>query len=243
MAEKACHVVGSATQVGLTQALVVDTFINFLFQIVMKSTLRWIIAIIGWIVLLMIFGIWKSLDKEVGTSAIIGGIRGAIVGGGIFYLYYWARNNPQKHIRRDSSAEAGPPQQDNPFNLGNYYKIVAAELQSKKMEAGLLAQAIAEGNGDKNKAQAIYIKLRIDELIRQSMQNDQQATKEKSHENDLIEQGCSKEAIDYLKDPIHIYSYTIKYKKTEGKILDAIKKGKLRGCYVGEALWIENKKF
>ena len=144
----------------------------------MKSTSRWIIAIIGWIVLLMIFGIWKSLDKEVGTSAIIGGIRGAIVGGGIFFLYYWARNNPQKHIRRDSSAAAGPPQQDNPFNLGNYYKIVAEELQSKKIEAGLLAQAIAEGNGDKNKTRAIYIKLRIDELIRQSAQNDQAVIKE-----------------------------------------------------------------
>ena len=61
-------------------------------------------------------------------------------------------------------------------------------------------------------------------------------------ENDWLDQGCSKEAIDYLKNPIHVYSYMQKYKKTEEKILDAIKKGKLRGCYVGEALWVENKK-
>jgi len=74
----------------------------------MKSTSRWIVTIIGWIVLLVIFGIWKSLDKQIGTSAIIGGIRGAILGGGIFFLYYWAKNNPQKHIRRGNSAEAGP---------------------------------------------------------------------------------------------------------------------------------------
>ncbi len=144
----------------------------------MKSTSRWIIALIGWIVLLMIFGIWRSLDKEMGTSAIIGGIRGAILGGGIYFLYHWAKDNPQKHTRRDNSAEAGLPQQGNPINLDNYYKIVAEELQSKKIEAGLLAQAIAEGNGDKNKARAIYIKLRIDELIRQSAQNDQALIKE-----------------------------------------------------------------
>lgn len=60
--------------------------------------------------------------------------------------------------------------------------------------------------------------------------------------DELIEQGCSKDAIDYLNYPIHIYSYMQKYKKTEDKIHDAIKNGKLRGCYVGEALWVEDKK-
>ncbi len=65
----------------------------------------------------------------------------------------------------------------------------------------------------------------------------------KPFENRFLEEGCSQEAIDYLKNPIHIYSYMQKYKKTEAKILEAIKKGKLRGCYVNEALWVENKKF
>lgn len=70
--------------------------------------------------------------------------------------------------------------------------------------------------------------------------------KELAQENlfvsELLEQGCSKEAIDYLKNPIHIYSYMLKYKKKEENIFEAIKKGRLRGCYVGEALWVENKK-
>ena len=77
-----------------------------------------------------------------------------------------------------------------------------------------------------------------EESLERKMENNNNS----GEENKLLEQGCSKEAIDYLKNPIHIYSYMQKYKKAEKEILEAIKKGRLRGCYVNEALWIENKK-
>ncbi len=76
----------------------------------MNSTLRWIVAIAGSIVLLIIFGIWKILDKEIETSIIVAGIRGGLLGGGIFFLYQWAKNNPtmnNTNSDNDASEQVG----------------------------------------------------------------------------------------------------------------------------------------
>ena len=115
------------------------------------------------------------------------------------------------------------------------------------------------GDDNKEKTKIRYIKERFKVLKNKEVEKrkeiseaeilNEEVANEEAHffdkniyRDNLLEQGCSKEAIDYLKNPIHVYSYMQKYKKTEEKILDAIKKGKLRGCYVGEALWVENKK-
>ena len=140
----------------------------------MNSTLRWVVAIVGWIVLLIIFRIWKSLDKEIGTSIIVGGIRGGLLGGGIFFLYQWAKNNPNKKSYPDNSTAKERPKQNGPSNLDYHYKIVAEEIKNKDFKSAVLAQAIAEGNGDKEKSQAIYIRLRVSELDKQFRQNRQE---------------------------------------------------------------------
>lgn len=131
----------------------------------MNSTLRWIVAIAGSIVLLIIFGIWKSLDKEIGTSIMVGGIRGGLLGSGIFFIYQWAKNNPER--KNLKSYGSTTKEQHGPSNLDYCYKIVAEEIKNKKIESGLLARAIAEGGGDKEKSQSIYIKLRAGELSAQ----------------------------------------------------------------------------
>ncbi len=142
----------------------------------MNSTVKWIIAVAGWIVLLIIFGIWKSLDKEVGTSAVVGGIRGAILGGGIFFLYQWARNDVEKNKKSSSNINNERLKQEKSNNLSYLYEIVAEEIKNKDFKSGLLAQAIAEGNGDKEKTQAIYIRLRVSELDKQFGQNNKKSS-------------------------------------------------------------------
>ena len=140
----------------------------------MNSTVKWIIAVAGWIVLLIIFGIWKSLDKEIGTSAVMGGLRGAILGGGIFFLYQWARNDVEKNKKSSSNINNERLKQEKSNNLSYLYEIVAEEIKNKDFKSAVLAQAIAEGNGDKEKSQAIYIRLRVSELDKQFRQNRQE---------------------------------------------------------------------
>ena len=50
------------------------------------------------------------------------------------------------------------------------YDIVAKEIRSGALVDGLYTRAFAEANGDKDKAQAKYIKLRVAQL-RQEVQN------------------------------------------------------------------------
>ena len=140
----------------------------------MNSTIKWIIATAGWIVLLIIFGIWKSLDKEIGTSAVMGGLRGAILGGGIFFLYQWERNDIEKHPKLPNNIKNEKSKQEKSNNLSHLYEIVAEEIKNKDFKSAVLAQAIAEGNGDKEKSQAIYIRLRVSELDKQFRQNRQE---------------------------------------------------------------------
>ena len=62
-----------------------------------KPTSRWVIAIIGWLVLLLIYVVWKSVENHVGGGFITGFLRGGIVFGGAYILYRWAKNNGGNH--------------------------------------------------------------------------------------------------------------------------------------------------
>lgn len=145
-----------------------------------------------------------------------------------------------------------------------FYEIVINEIEREGPRKGLWGKAFAKAGGVDNIAKAYYIELRVEQLkieIAAQVANAAEAERKQTEfdseqerlreEADikrqsvtkLLEHGCSREAIDYLKNPIHIYAYMQKYKKSENKILEAIKNGKLRGCYVKEALWIEDKKF
>ena len=150
---------------------------------------------------------------------------------------------------------------DEKFELdeNKIYEKISEEIDQNTLDKGLWLKFFTESDGNKEKTKIRYIKERFKVLKNKEVEKrkeiseaeilNEEVANEEAHffdkniyRDNLLEQGCSKEAIDYLKNPIHVYSYMQKYKKTEEKILDAIKKGKLRGCYVGEALWVENKK-
>jgi hypothetical protein len=47
------------------------------------------------------------------------------------------------------------------------YEIIAQEIAEKRMKGGLYAKAFADASGDKDKALALYIKLRFQDLQRE----------------------------------------------------------------------------
>lgn len=59
----------------------------------MNSSFKWIIAVLGWMFLLSIFAVWKDADTHMGNGPISGFIRGAVVFGGIYWLYRWAKGS------------------------------------------------------------------------------------------------------------------------------------------------------
>lgn len=62
----------------------------------MNSAMRWILAVIGWAVVLIVFAIWKDADAHMGNGALSGFLRGIFVFGGIYAIYRWARNGNDK---------------------------------------------------------------------------------------------------------------------------------------------------
>jgi hypothetical protein len=42
--------------------------------------------------LLIVYAVWKDVEKHTGGGFITGFLRGAIVFGGAYYLYKWAKN-------------------------------------------------------------------------------------------------------------------------------------------------------
>lgn len=58
----------------------------------MNTALRWTIAIVGWLVLLIIYSVWKDVERHTGGGLITGFLRGLIVFGGAYYIYKWAKS-------------------------------------------------------------------------------------------------------------------------------------------------------
>ena len=159
----------------------------------MNSTLRWIIAIVGWIILLMIFGIWKSLDKELGTSAIIGGIRGGLLGGGVFFIYQWAKK--EKSEATVAQAQENATTSNNKTEIKNnnksiktaagnkkiddnkIYEKISEEIDNNSINKGLWLKLFSENNGDTDKTKIQYIKERFKILKNEEIENFQLAIK------------------------------------------------------------------
>lgn len=59
----------------------------------MNAGLKWIIATVGWLILLIVYAVWKDVEKHAGGGFITGFLRGVIVFGGAYYLYNWAKND------------------------------------------------------------------------------------------------------------------------------------------------------
>lgn len=84
----------------------------------MNTALRWIIAIVGWLVLLIVYGVWKDVEKHTGGGFITGFLRGVIVFGGGYYLYKWVKKE-----NRQTKQEKSEP--DTSQSISNQHLVEA----------------------------------------------------------------------------------------------------------------------
>jgi hypothetical protein len=124
------------------------------------------------------------------------------------------------------------------------YEFVATELESGALSKGLWTKALAETGFDDAQARALYIKMRVASLqaeLREIAPHLRQIDEAQSRLSKLLEQGCSQEAIDYLKNPILAATYVRKYGVSMEKINKAISIGAIKGCLVDGYLWVQDR--
>jgi hypothetical protein len=116
----------------------------------------------------IVYGAWGWL---IVSSLVIFNTRGEVVAAnfalpGLFLVLLihggvWIyRKNKRPRIVQHLAGEPSEPTIDD-----SIYEQVAAELSTNQIHAGLMARAIAEADGDKDKTQAIYIKLRVAAIV------------------------------------------------------------------------------
>lgn len=147
----------------------------------MNTALRWIIATVGWLALLIVYVIWKDIEKFTGGGGFVTGfLRGAIVFGGAYYLYKWAKSVAPARSQ-DTYGSAVPAISNSPQNVplesystmpqqtavdeNHIYAEIANELETRTQDKGLWTRLYAECNGDENKTKVLYIKQRAEHLI------------------------------------------------------------------------------
>ena len=59
---------------------------------------------------------------------------------------------------------------ERPFNDQRFYDQVSEELKNNKLHDGLWVKAFAKAGGNKNKAESLYIELRVEHLINESQE-------------------------------------------------------------------------
>jgi hypothetical protein len=60
--------------------------------------------------------------------------------------------------------------------------------------------------------------------------------------SNLMNEGCTQEAIDYLGNPIHVSAHMSKYKTTLKQVQHAISIGKIKGFLIDGSLWVQDRK-
>lgn len=123
------------------------------------------------------------------------------------------------------------------------YEFVAAELEAGSLRKGLWIKALTETGFDNARARALYIKLRIVSLqdeLRESASQLKQIHATQSRLSQLLDQGCSQEAIDYIGNPIQVSTYMTKYGTSMDKLEKAISIKKIKGCLVDGCLWVQD---
>jgi len=124
------------------------------------------------------------------------------------------------------------------------FEYVALELENGELRKGLWTKALAECNFDERNAKAKYVNLRVDalrleiDILRPQLEKAQCDDRLQR----LLKEGCSQSAIDHLGTPIRAATYTEKYKFSREKISKAISLKKLKACWVGDILWVEDRR-
>lgn len=111
----------------------------------------------------IVYGAWTWL---IVSSLVVFNTRGDVAAanhalpGLLFVLVLHAGVWLYQKNKRPTSPQQPAPNPTSPIIDDEIYDQIAAELSINQVHAGMMARAIAESEGDKDKAQSIYIKLR-----------------------------------------------------------------------------------
>lgn len=158
----------------------------------LSKSVRWIIAAIGIVILVSVYGVWRTIDQQTGGGFWSGALRGALVFGGIGLLWAWAKRDsgkksgmvseqpPAGQIPVQSQATPATPvplqqrAQSAPTSASTaatsvdedaIYTTIAHELETGATDKGLWTRLFAECEGNENKTKARYIRERAELLI------------------------------------------------------------------------------
>lgn len=85
------------------------------------------------------------------------------------------------------------------------YEKVASEIRERAIDQGIWTKALSESDGEKNRAESIYIKLRVNKLKDKSIQD------YNSRKKEVQEQQSDEDAIEVVQNVAFKNSYRFKY--------------------------------
>ena len=152
-----------------------------------SNAVKWTIAAIGIFALVVVFAIWRTIDQKTGGGFLSGALRGALVFGGIYFLWTWAKQSSGKKSGAVSEQSAPlqsiqqptyaapiatnttpvdiAPTAPAPVDEDAIYTAIAQELETGSTDKGLWTRLFAHCAGDENATKARYITERAERLI------------------------------------------------------------------------------
>ena len=124
----------------------------------------------------------------------------------------------------DNTASGGGDKVKGVNDIGFGIWEAAAEEYDNNRNAGIWAMAFAESEGNEDKAKALYLKTRAEQLGQPSA-------------------GLAVEDVEWLVEPIKASLYMKQRRISEKKLLSAIERKKLRAVKHEGVLWVQNKSF
>ena len=124
----------------------------------------------------------------------------------------------------DNTASGGGDKVKGVNDIGFGIWEAAAEEYDNNRNAGIWAMAFAESDGNEDKAKALYLKTRAEQLGQPSA-------------------GLAVEDVEWLVEPIKASLYMKQRRISEKKLLSAIERKKLRAVKHEGVLWVQNKSF
>ena len=92
-------------------------------------------------------------------------VSSAMIGlSGLPLILKMAKPKANKPVKNQQPSQAYKPVRDS-LTEEKFFEIAAEEIKTKKTRAGLMAKALSEVEGDKTKAEALYLKLRVASLF------------------------------------------------------------------------------
>lgn len=200
-------------------------------ELLMNSVLRWVVAILGWLVLFFIYGVWKDAERHTGGGFISGFLRGAIVLGGVYFLYRWARSERHQTEQMKPSAKqpipvvvscgpvatatlnletsassgnCGPIELSPVVDEDGIYAEIAQELESGLINKGLWTRLFAECDGDEKQTRVLYIRQRAERLIGAERIRLERLTHEWAIEPEKTKSSAEKPRTDISLAPIKV---------------------------------------